>query len=85
MLSYIIEKYLRDKWKDINITVEEGYVVDSVRTPIGKRNGSLRDVHPVDLLGDLMHEVARTGNLHDIDLDPEIKRVFVTAHEIEPE
>ena len=34
---------------------------------------------------DLMHEVARTGNLHDIDLDPEIKRVFVTAHEIEPE
>ncbi len=34
---------------------------------------------------DLMHEVARTGNLHEIDLDPEIKRVFVTAHEIEPE
>ena len=34
---------------------------------------------------DLMHEVARTGNLHEIDLDPEIKKVFVTAHEIEPE
>ncbi|MHB8561753.1 MAG: LAGLIDADG family homing endonuclease, partial [Thermoplasmataceae archaeon] len=34
---------------------------------------------------DLMHEVARTGNLHEIELDPEIKRVFVTAHEIEPE
>ena len=24
MLSYIIEKHLREKWKDINITVEEG-------------------------------------------------------------
>ncbi len=24
MLSYIIEKYLRDKWKDINITAQEG-------------------------------------------------------------
>ena len=30
-------------------TLEEAYIVDSVRTPIGKRNGSLRDVHPVDL------------------------------------
>ncbi|WP_393971434.1 adenosylcobalamin-dependent ribonucleoside-diphosphate reductase [Oxyplasma meridianum] len=34
---------------------------------------------------DLMHEVARTGNLHEIDVDPEIKKVFVTAHEIDPE
>ncbi|EQD76785.1 hypothetical protein B1B_01449 [mine drainage metagenome] len=24
MLSYVIEKHLREKWKDINITVEEG-------------------------------------------------------------
>ena len=34
---------------------------------------------------DLMHEVAKTGNLHGIDLDADIKRIFVTAHEIEPE
>lgn len=34
---------------------------------------------------DLMHEVAKTGNLHDIDIDPDLKRIFVTAHEIEPE
>ena len=34
---------------------------------------------------ELMREVAKTGNLHDIDIDPEIKRLFVTAHEIEPE
>lgn len=24
MIGYIIEKYLREKWKDINITVEKG-------------------------------------------------------------
>ncbi len=34
---------------------------------------------------DLMHEVAVTGNLHDIALPDDIKRVFVTAHEIDPE
>ncbi len=34
---------------------------------------------------DLMHEVARSGNLHEIDLPGDIKRIFVTAHEIDPE
>ena len=32
------------------------YIIDSKRTPIGKRNGSLKDVHPVDLLGNLTRE-----------------------------
>ncbi len=27
----------------------EAYVIDAVRTAIGKRNGSLSGVHPVDL------------------------------------
>lgn len=36
--------------------------MDAIRTPIGKRNGSLRDVHPVDLLGNLIKgEIKRTG------------------------
>ncbi len=34
---------------------------------------------------DLMHEVARTGNLHEVDLPEDIKKLFVTAHEIDPE
>jgi acetyl-CoA C-acetyltransferase len=29
--------------------VAEAYIVDAVRTPVGKRNGALRDVHPGDL------------------------------------
>ncbi len=27
----------------------DAVIVDAVRTPIGRRNGALRDVHPVDL------------------------------------
>ncbi|SMD31106.1 adenosylcobalamin-dependent ribonucleoside-diphosphate reductase [Picrophilus oshimae] len=34
---------------------------------------------------DLMEKVARTGNLRDIDLPDDIKRVFVTAQEIDPD
>jgi len=29
--------------------VAEAYVIDAVRTPVGKRNGSLASVHPIDL------------------------------------
>ncbi len=40
-------------------------IVDAVRTPLGRRNGSLKDVHPVDLAAHVLKElVART------DLDP---------------
>ena len=31
-------------------------IVDAVRTPLGKRNGSLKDWHPVDLAA---HTLAR--------------------------
>ncbi len=34
---------------------------------------------------DLMHEVAKTGNLHGVDLPQDVKDLFVTSHEIEPE
>ena len=29
----------------------EAYVIDAVRTPVGKRSGSLAGVHPIDLGG----------------------------------
>lgn len=45
----------------------EVVIVDAVRTPIGKRNGSLKDVHPVDLSAHVLRALAeRTG------LDPEL-------------
>jgi acetyl-CoA acetyltransferase family protein len=42
--------------------MREAVIVGAVRTPLGKRNGKLKDHHPVDLLGDTLNElVARTG------------------------
>jgi acetyl-CoA acetyltransferase family protein len=42
-------------------------IVDAVRTPLGRRNGSLKDVHPVDLAAHVLKQlVERT------DLDPEL-------------
>ncbi len=42
--------------------VREAVIVEAVRSPIGKRNGSLKDLHPVDLLAEVLKElVNRSG------------------------
>src|ERR1700728_3964052 len=42
--------------------VAEAYIVGAVRTPVGRRNGGLAGVHPVDLAAQVLTElVARTG------------------------
>src|SRR5438477_3553349 len=42
--------------------IREAVIVEAVRTPIGKRNGSLKDIHPVDLLAEVLKElIGRTG------------------------
>ncbi len=43
----------------------EAVIVDTVRTPIGKRNGALAGWHPTDLLGFTMR-----GLLERVDVDP---------------
>jgi acetyl-CoA C-acetyltransferase len=40
----------------------EAYIVDAIRTPIGKKNGGLADVHPIDLGAHIIKAlVERTG------------------------
>ena len=42
--------------------MREAVIVGAVRTPIGKRDGSLKDFHPVDLLAEVLKEVVnRSG------------------------
>ncbi|MCA1834277.1 MAG: acetyl-CoA C-acyltransferase [Actinomycetota bacterium] len=42
--------------------MREAVIVEAVRTPLGRRNGKLRDWHPVDLLAETLKElVARTN------------------------
>lgn len=41
--------------------IQEAFIVDAIRTPIGRRYGSLKEIHPVDLLGNLLKgELKRT-------------------------
>ena len=47
--------------------VRSAVIVDAVRTPLGKRNGRLRDWHPVDLAAELLNAVRERN-----DLDPAI-------------
>ncbi|WP_206830743.1 thiolase family protein [Alicyclobacillus fructus] len=41
----------------------EAVIVDAIRTPIGRRNGSLKDVHPVDLLGHVLRSIVERNQL----------------------
>ncbi len=43
----------------------DAVIVDAVRTPIGKRNGKLKDWHPVDLAAEALHALVERN-----DLDP---------------
>ncbi|GLE52741.1 acetyl-CoA acetyltransferase, partial [Mycobacterium montefiorense] len=46
-------------------TMAEAYVIDAVRTAVGKRNGALAGIHPVDLGAH-----AWRGLLDRVDVDP---------------
>ncbi|UAT32102.1 thiolase family protein [Bacillus badius] len=40
----------------------EAVIIDAIRTPMGRRNGSLSGIHPVDLLAHLLNQlIKRTG------------------------
>lgn len=43
--------------------IQEAVIVDAVRTPIGRRNGKLKDWHPVDLLALTLDALVKRNNL----------------------
>jgi acetyl-CoA C-acetyltransferase len=46
----------------MEVVVSEAYIVGAVRTPVGKRNGGLSGVHPVDMAAHVLSELmTRTG------------------------
>jgi acetyl-CoA C-acetyltransferase len=46
----------------MEVVVSEAYIVGAVRTPVGKRNGGLSGVHPVDMGAHVLRELmTRTG------------------------
>ncbi len=43
--------------------MREAVIVDAVRTPVGRRDGGLKDWHPVDLLGHTLQTLVRRNGL----------------------
>ena len=47
----------------------EAYIIDAVRTPTGKRKGSLQDVHPADLGAHVIRAIVERNPIPDEDYD----------------
>jgi acetyl-CoA acyltransferase len=43
--------------------MQEAVIVEALRTPIGRRNGGLKDVHPVDFAGELLQTMMARLNV----------------------
>ncbi|HVN04340.1 MAG TPA: thiolase family protein [Bryobacteraceae bacterium] len=49
--------------------MREAVIVDALRTPVGKRDGALRDWHPADLLGYVLRRLADRNQLDPALID----------------
>jgi len=49
--------------------MRQAVIVDAVRTPIGKRDGKLKDIHPVDLAAHVLRELAKRNRLDPSKID----------------
>jgi acetyl-CoA acyltransferase len=47
----------------------EAVIVDAVRTPVAKRDGALRERHPVDLLAEVLNEIVTRSSIDAADVD----------------
>ena len=47
----------------------EAYIIDAVRSPTGKRKGSLADVHAADLGAHVIRAIVERNNIPDEDYD----------------
>src|SRR6266853_423879 len=49
--------------------MREAVIVEAVRTPIGKRNGKLKDIHPVVLGSLVLREIVRRAGIKPEEVD----------------
>ena len=50
-------------------TLREAVIVEAVRTPVGRRNGRLKDWHPVDLLAEVISALVKRVELDPANID----------------
>lgn len=49
--------------------MRDAVIVEAVRTPVGKRNGALSGVHPVDLSGHVLRALAERSGIDPAVVD----------------
>ncbi len=49
--------------------MRNAFIVDGLRTPIGKRGGSLKGTHAIDLLGLVIENLVRRNSIDPVDID----------------
>jgi acetyl-CoA acyltransferase len=49
--------------------MKEAVIVDAIRTPVGRRNGMLKEWHPVDLLGYTLSALVRRNGIDAAQID----------------
>jgi acetyl-CoA acyltransferase len=52
--------------------LREAVIVEAVRSPIGKRNGSLKDTHPVELLASVLNEVVSRAGVDPAQIEDNV-------------
>jgi acetyl-CoA acyltransferase len=52
--------------------IREAVIVEAVRSPIGKRGGSLKDFHPVDLLAEVLKETVSQAGVDPGEIEDNI-------------
>ena len=49
--------------------MRSAFIVDGLRTPIGRRGGSLKGIHAIDLLGLVIENLVSRNGIDPIDVD----------------
>lgn len=73
--------YRKTKLLGVTKQLREAVIVEAVRTPIGKRNGSLSHIRPDDLLALVLAEVIERGGIKKADVEDVIAGCVTQANE----
>src|SRR3954452_5062835 len=63
------------------VEIREAVIVDTVRTPIGKRKGALSTWHPTDLLGITLNALVEKCGVHPARVDDVVGGCVTQAEE----
>ena len=59
--------------------MRSAFIVDGLRTPIGRRGGSLKGIHAIDLLGLVIENLVSRNDIDPIDLTDPINLINLTG------